>query len=291
MNKLREASKKRKDYNEYLTNEFLIETALGELSITGDGKDFIVGLVKDLNHALATEIDIKQSYITKFMELKEENERIKRCFDSEHDKRMKNQEKWRESCKENKKLKETIQEMHKGGDIVKKIYGDNLAIGLKNKVEELGKRNCILQEQMDREHIRYMDEVSNRSDDKCEIAKALGIEWNGEIKDIMTSITSLKKTNKQKTRIIRNLREDMGLWKASYDDDIREARQEGIDELKEENKKLEAWKYEVIQTAKAMDWDLPEEEDEYSHIECGDCKVCGCYHSEYDPCGTQCARD
>tara|TARA_R110000803_G_scaffold200752_1_gene265296 strand:+ start:72 stop:1001 length:930 start_codon:yes stop_codon:yes gene_type:complete len=77
---------------------------------------------------------------------------------------------------------------------------------LKNKLEELGKRNCILQEQMDKEHVRYMDEVSNRCDDKCEIAKALGIEWHGEIKDIMTTITSLKKSNEYKTKIIRKAR-------------------------------------------------------------------------------------
>jgi len=87
------------------------------------------------------------------------------------------------------------------------------------------------------------------------------------------------------------------MWKASYDDDIREARAEGIDELKEqiktlerENriklgawkceveklKKLEAWrdevlqwKYELFQTAKVMDWDLPEEvEDDDEYNEC-----------------------
>jgi len=33
-------------------------------------------------------------------------------------------------------------------------------------------------------------------------------------------------------------------------------------ELKEEIKKLEAWKYEVIQTAKTMDWDLTEEDED-----------------------------
>ena len=31
-------------------------------------------------------------------------------------------------------------------------------------------------------------------------------------------------------------------------------------------------------------------EGEGEEIECGDCGVCGCYHSEYDPCGTNCSE-
>ena len=36
----------------------------------------------------------------------------------------------------------------------------------------------------------------------------------------------------------KKLQEEFDGWKASYDDDIREARAEGIDELKEENEEL-----------------------------------------------------
>jgi hypothetical protein len=32
------------------------------------------------------------------------------------------------------------------------------------------------------------------------------------------------------------------------------------------------------------------EDEEEEEIKCGDCEVCGCYHSEYDPCGTNCAK-
>ena len=32
--------------------------------------------------------------------------------------------------------------------------------------------------------------------------------------------------------------------------------------------------------------ELDEDEDDYSHIECYECGICGCRHSEYDPCGT-----
>jgi hypothetical protein len=72
-------------------------------------------------------------------------------------------------------------------------------------------------------------------------------------------------------------------------------------------KKLEEWKYDVIQSAKAMDWDLPEydeDEDEEEEKECGvdgfrceECEECnrtrvcdececvgGCY--EHCPCIT-----
>ena len=151
MNKLREASKKRKDYNEYLTNEFLIQTALDELSITGDSKEFIVDLVKDLNHALATERDIKQSYNTKFEELK---------FD------------------------------------------------LGNAHAEIEKLN------------RNMKELKEDYE---------GLE--------LTQKLTLKVVH-DKQEEIESLKGDMAMWKASYDDDIREARAEGIDELKEEIESL-----------------------------------------------------
>lgn len=44
-------------------------------------------------------------------------------------------------------------------------------------------------------------------------------------------------------------------------------------------KKLEAWKYEVIQTAKAMDWDLPEEDEDEKEcgvdgFRCEECEEC-----------------
>mgnify|MGYP003116257437 FL=1 len=49
------------------------------------------------------------------------------------------------------------------------------------------------------------------------------------------------------------------------------------------------------------EWDFEDSDDEDGEskycpnccprIECVDCGVCGCYHSEYDPCGTNCARD
>lgn len=109
-----------------------------------------------------------------------------------------------EKLKERKVRKLDSESHQKKGDYIMKFEEEIRK--LKNKLEELGKRNCILQEQMDKEHVRYMDEVSNRSDDLCEIAKALGIEWHGEIKDIMTTITSLKKSNEQKTKIIRKAR-------------------------------------------------------------------------------------
>ena len=77
------------------------------------------------------------------------------------------------------------------------------------------------------ENSKLKAEVDRIQEEKCEMVLKCCDSWNAK-KD---EIAELEKENAK-------LKEDFAGWKASYDDDIREARAEGIDELKAEVEKL-----------------------------------------------------
>jgi predicted nucleic acid-binding Zn-ribbon protein len=128
--------------------------------------------------------------------LQQENEKLK--------------EQKRNLVEASRKVRKRESESHqnqKKGDYIMKLEEENKELkakidDLEGRLEDVDHIAGEWEDQVD----ELKEEMSNRSDDLCEIAKALGIEWHGEIKDIMTTITSLKKSNEYKTKIIRKAR-------------------------------------------------------------------------------------
>jgi DNA repair exonuclease SbcCD ATPase subunit len=112
---------------------------------------------------------------------------------------------------------------------------------------------------------------------------------------LQKEIESLKKSNKQKTKLIHKFREQVKtLEQRTMIYSILDETYKSMPKSKKEWIDVN-WKSIINGFADNLEEMVPDEEDddedEYSHIECGDCNLCGCYHSEYDPCKTNCARD
>ena len=78
------------------------------------------------------------------------------------------------------------------------------------------------------------DEVEIMIDDLKECVKELKEENESLKKEAIKSNHRAHEEHEEN----KKLQEEFDGWKASYDDDIREARAEGIDELQEENERL-----------------------------------------------------
>ena len=83
-------------------------------------------------------------------------------------------------------------------------------------------------------------------------------EWGGTLKD---ECNSLKKENEKLKKRGDGWMKACSTHSENSENNYKELQVENK-KLKDEIKTLEAWKYEVIQTAEVMDWDLPEEQED-----------------------------
>ena len=79
---------------------------------------------------------------------------------------------------------------------------------------------------------------------------------NKHARYVFKEMWKLKEENKE-------LKEEMAMWKASYDDEIREAIQRQIEVVMEDNKELEEENNKWLQVARNASCDTPEKFQEY----------------------------
>lgn len=166
--------------------------------------------------------------------LKEENEKLKAEIKHKN-------EKFSEWCEENRALKEENEKLNNTiitmdyqidrlkGENKKKGAWDDIGEMFMSKANELKEENKILQQ-----FKSAVIEAMNFDDDIDDVDIIRGIRnmeedivGECELKEQIEILTTER--NDLITRI-EDLKEEMEMWKASYDDDIREARAEGIDD-------------------------------------------------------------
>ena len=248
-------------------NLFHLDARMGTLKF--DPAEAVQSIIKTTRGNRTQPLQKKNA--TTMDKLKEENEKLKEAFEYEHEKRMKYMEKLSECRCERNSLKSQLEEIEQKTEHtayhdleIERLKKENISL---NKYVAEAKIHLVFQEDMD----KLKEEIVEL---KEELKVTREVEING-LSGYKKQIEKLKRANELNSElhntsetVIGELEEENEKLKEKNDGYEALLRCEcGVSiervvEIKEENKKLEAWKYEVIQTAKAMDWDLPEEDSD-----------------------------